>query len=178
LGAEGEEALAKKGWIKTRRHDNYTHGKKGLHLLGALDLPTTLEARRPLLLLLLLLLWWWRWRWHRGTGAPLRVVGLGAGLLGPASSSLTLLEGPRQATRRHDTTSVASPPLTPRTNWGRGAACSPFTLVQGVGGRGGGAGGHTSELGTPTRYTRDLDLAEGVPTASLANCHAALVEGR
>jgi uncharacterized membrane protein YgcG len=30
--------------------------EKGLHLLGALDLPVTLEARSPLLLLLLLLL--------------------------------------------------------------------------------------------------------------------------
>jgi hypothetical protein len=51
--------------------------EKGLHLLGALDFPATLEARRPLLLPLLLLLllllllvplgeitprWWWR-RW-------------------------------------------------------------------------------------------------------------------
>jgi hypothetical protein len=47
--------------------------KKGLHLLGALNLPATLEAGRPLPLLLLLLLvllplgrrrarwWWWRW---------------------------------------------------------------------------------------------------------------------
>ena len=56
LEAEGEEALASEGWVKTRRHDNYTRGKKGLHLLGALDLPATLEAGRPLLLLLLWLL--------------------------------------------------------------------------------------------------------------------------
>jgi hypothetical protein len=40
--------------------------KKGAHLLGALNLPATLEAGRslPLLLLLLMLLlpqgWWWR----------------------------------------------------------------------------------------------------------------------
>jgi hypothetical protein len=74
----------------------------------------TLEAGRPLLLLLLLLVplgeiiprccwrwrarrWWWlwwrqtRWLWWRRTGAPLRTLGLGAGLLRPASSSLTLL---------------------------------------------------------------------------------------
>jgi hypothetical protein len=77
LEAEGEEALASKGWVKTRRHNNCTRGKKGLHLLRAQDLPATLEAGRPLLLLLLLLLllplvplgeitprWWWR-RWRR-----------------------------------------------------------------------------------------------------------------
>jgi hypothetical protein len=74
LGAEGEEALTSKGWVKTNRHDKKTNGKKGLHSLGALDFPATLEAGRPLLLLWLLLLlllmlvpleeitprWWWR----------------------------------------------------------------------------------------------------------------------
>jgi hypothetical protein len=65
-----------------------------------------------------------------------------------------------------------------RANWGRGAACSPFTLVQGARGRDGGAGGHTGGLGTPSRYTGDLDPAEGVPTAGLTNYHAALVERR
>ena len=90
LGAEGEEALANKGWVKTRRHDSYTRGKKRLHLLGALDLPATLEVGRPLLLLLLIM---WRWRWHRGTSTPLRAGGLGPGLLGPASSPLALLGG-------------------------------------------------------------------------------------
>jgi hypothetical protein len=84
--------------------------EKGLHLLGALDFPVTLEARRsPLLLLLFLLLllllllvlpgvitpgWWWWWQ-NRRTHAPLRVVGLGAGLLGPACSPLALLGGLR-----------------------------------------------------------------------------------
>jgi hypothetical protein len=68
----------------------------------------TLEARRmPLLLLWLLLLllllllvslgvitprWWWWWRDLR-TNAPLRAVGLGAGLLDPTSSPLALLGG-------------------------------------------------------------------------------------
>jgi hypothetical protein len=148
LGAEGEEALAGKGWVKTLLHDNNTRGKKGLHLLGALDLPATLEVGRPLLLLLLLLLrllllvplgeitprrwwwwrdrrWWWRrwrrirWWWWRRTNAPLRALGLGAGLLGPASGPLTLLGGPnqeedpKQATRRCDTAGVASLPPTP-----------------------------------------------------------------
>jgi hypothetical protein len=60
----------------------------------------TLKARRSPLLLLLLVVplgvitprWWW-WRWDRRTDAPLRAVGLGAGLLGPTCSPLTLLGG-------------------------------------------------------------------------------------
>jgi hypothetical protein len=123
LGAEGEEALTSKGRVKTRRHDKWTYGKKGLHSLGALDFPATLEAGRLRLLLLLLLLllslllllvplgevtprWWWRWRtrrswwlwwwrtrwwWWQRTDVPLCALGLGAGLLGPTSSPLTLL---------------------------------------------------------------------------------------
>jgi hypothetical protein len=73
----------------------------------------TLEAGRPLLLLLLLVplgeiapgwwwrrrtqWWWWlwwqqtRWLWWRRIDVPLRGLGLGAGLLGPTSSPLTLL---------------------------------------------------------------------------------------
>jgi hypothetical protein len=38
--------------------------------------------------------WWW-WRRDRKTDAPLRAVGLGAGLLGPTSSPLALLGGLR-----------------------------------------------------------------------------------
>ena len=72
--------------------------KRGLHLLGSLDFLATLEAGRPLLLLLLLPLgvitargWWWRR--GRRTNVPLCTMGLGAGLLGPTSSPLALLEG-------------------------------------------------------------------------------------
>jgi hypothetical protein len=42
--------------------------------------------------------WWWRrwwrvrWWWWRRTDAPLRALGLGAGLLGPTSYPLMLLE--------------------------------------------------------------------------------------
>jgi hypothetical protein len=123
LGAEEEEALTSKGWVKTRRHDKQTNGKKGLHSLGALNFPATLEVGRPLLLQLLLLLlvvvplgeitprWWWRWRdrwwwwlrwrrtrwwWWWRTDAPLRTLGLGASLLNPTSSPLTLLGGPKK----------------------------------------------------------------------------------
>jgi hypothetical protein len=80
----------------------------------------TLEARRsPLQLLLLLLLlvslgvitprWWW-WRWDRRTDAPLRAVGLGAGLLGPTCSPLALLGG-LQNGRPVSVTHPASPLL-------------------------------------------------------------------
>jgi hypothetical protein len=55
----------------------------------------------------------WRWQWHRRIGTPLRALSLGAGFLGPTSSSLALLGGPRQATHRRDAASVASPPPTP-----------------------------------------------------------------
>jgi hypothetical protein len=103
----------------------------------------TLEARRsPLLLLLLLLLvllgvitpgWWW-WRQNRRTDVPLRVVGLGAGLLGPICSLLALLGG-LQNERPVSATQPASPLLLrpPGATWGGGTACSPFALVQGAG---------------------------------------------
>jgi hypothetical protein len=39
---------------------------------------------------------------------PLRALGLGVGLLGPTSSPLTFLGGPKQVTRRRDATGVAS----------------------------------------------------------------------
>jgi hypothetical protein len=41
-----------------------------------------------------------------------------------------------------------------------------------------GTRGRTGGLGTPSRYTRDLDPTEGVPTAGLTNRHTAIVEGR
>jgi hypothetical protein len=73
----------------------------------------------PLLLLLMLLLlvllgvitpgWWW-WRRDRETDAPLRVVGLGAGLLGPICSLLALLDG-LQNERPVSATQPASPLL-------------------------------------------------------------------
>jgi hypothetical protein len=71
----------------------------------------------PLLLLLLLLVllgvitpgWWWWWR-DRGTDAPLRVVGLGAGLLGPICSLLSFL-GELRNERPISATQPASPLL-------------------------------------------------------------------
>jgi hypothetical protein len=69
--------------------------------------------------------------------------------------------------------------------WGGGATCRPFALVQGAGGRGGGAGSssggagsHADSLGASSRRIGDPDPTVGVPAAGLANCHAALVEGR
>jgi hypothetical protein len=48
-----------------------------------------------------------------------------------------------------------------------------------LGGHGGtGTRTPTSGLGTPSRYTRDVDPTKGVSTAGLANRHAALIEGR
>jgi hypothetical protein len=103
--------LAEEAWPWEQRRKKPWQTDDGLRLVGmmirlvekgALDLPVTLEARRsPLLLLLLLLLvlpgviipgWWW-WRRHRRADAPLRVVGLGVGLLGPTCSPLALLGG-------------------------------------------------------------------------------------
>jgi hypothetical protein len=73
----------------------------------------------------------------------------------------------------------------PGAAWGRGAACSPFALVQGAGGRdggvgssGGGAGGHAGSLGASSQRIGGLDPAMGVPAAGLVNRNAALVEGR
>jgi hypothetical protein len=71
---------------------------------------------------------------------PLRALGLVAGLLGPTSSPLTLLGGPKQATRQRDAAGVASLPPTPGATWGESAACSPFTLVQGAWGTAGALG--------------------------------------
>jgi hypothetical protein len=212
LGAEGEEALANKGCVKTRRHDNCTRGKKGLHLLGALDLPTTLEVGRSLLLLLLLLWllllvvplgeitprwwwwrrdrwWWWWWRraqwwWWWSTTTPLRALGLGASLLGPASSPLALLDGSETRGVRDKRPIGATQPASPLflrppgATRGGGATCSPFTFVQRARGHGGSSGARTGGLGTPNWYTRDLDPTKGVPTTGLSNFHAALVESR
>jgi hypothetical protein len=77
-------------------------------------------------------------------------------------------------------TQPASPLLLrpPRATWGGGTACSLFALVQGAGGHGGiGAASHTSGLGTSNWCIEDLDPA-GVPAASVANHHAAVVKGR
>jgi hypothetical protein len=58
LEAEEEEALTGKGWVKTCRHKKLYSQEhwKSLDLLGALNLPVTLEVGRPLSLLLLPLL--------------------------------------------------------------------------------------------------------------------------
>jgi hypothetical protein len=67
--------------------------------------------------------WWWlwwrwtRWWWWWRTNAPLRALGLGAGLLGPTSSPLTLLGGfetndpsTRRSRRRLSSSDTLVPP--------------------------------------------------------------------
>jgi hypothetical protein len=92
--------------------------------------------------------WWWlwwrrtQWLWWRRTDAPLRVLGLGASLLGPTSSPLTLLRagllGPTGRGVRNKRSVGAAQPTSPLflqhpcATWGRGATCSPFALVQGA----------------------------------------------
>jgi hypothetical protein len=73
----------------------------------------------------------------------------------------------------------------PSATWGGGTARSPFALVQGARGRGGGAGSHgggagshAGRLGASSRRIGDPDPVVGVPAAGVANRHAALVEGR
>jgi hypothetical protein len=119
LGVEGEEALKTDDGLRLVGM-MIKLKEKGATLTWALDLPVSLEARSPLLLLLLFLLlllvplgeitprwWWWRrnrwwWWWRRNqwwwwrrrdrrADVPLRAVGLGARLLGPAWGPLALL---------------------------------------------------------------------------------------
>ena len=111
----------------------------------------TLEARRPsllllllrLLLLLLLLLpvpqgvitprwrWWWR---DQRTDVPLRAVGLGAGLLGPACSPLALLGGSKMsdpsARRSLHRLSSSDPPESPGAE---ALLAAPLPLSKGLG---------------------------------------------
>jgi hypothetical protein len=88
-------------------------------------------------------------------------------------------------TRRRGAVGAASLPPTPRCHLGRRSCLQPLALVQGAGGRGGGtgshgggAGSHAGSLGDSSWRVGDLDPAVGVPATGLANCHAALVEGR
>jgi hypothetical protein len=109
----------------------------------------TLEAGPSLLLLLLLLLllwllllvplgvitprWWW-WRRDRRTDAPLRTVGLGAGLLGPTCSPLTLLGGTETSdpsARRSLRRLSSSDP--PGATWAEALLATPLPLSKGLG---------------------------------------------
>jgi hypothetical protein len=174
--------------------------EKGLHLLGALDFPATLEAGRPLLLLLLQLLlllllllllvpvgeitprwWWWRdrwwwwwwqrwarwwwWRQDRRTDVPLRAIGLGAGLLGPTSSPLTLLGGPKQANCQCDACGVASLPLTPPPPpvppGAEALLVAPLPLSKGLGATAGALGAAPEGWGPPATAPRIWILRRG-----------------
>jgi hypothetical protein len=143
-----EEDLTSKDELRPVGIINRLIEKRGYTHLGpwTFQQPWKRDVGAPHLLLLLLLLlllvplgeitprwwwwrrdrwrWWWWWRrarwwWWRRTNAPLRALGLGTGLLGPTSSPLTLLGGPKQATRQRDAAGVASLPPTPRYHLGR-----------------------------------------------------------
>jgi hypothetical protein len=81
-------------------------------------------------------------------------------------------------TRWRGAVGVASLPPTPRYHLGRRNCLQPLCSCPRGGGRGGGAGSHAGGLGASSRRIGDLDPAVGVPTAGLANRHAALVKGR
>jgi hypothetical protein len=116
---------------------------------------------------------------------PLRTLGLGVGLLGPASYPLALLGEVRIKGRIRDerpvSTAQSVPPLSlqpPGTTRSGRTTHSPLTLVRGAEGQRGNSGAGIGGSRTPSRYTRDLNPTVGVPAAGLANRHAALVEGR
>jgi hypothetical protein len=88
------------------------------------------------------------------------------------------MSDPSARRSRHRLSSSDPPGATWGGGTGRGAACSPFTLVQGVGGHNGGARSHASRLGASSQRIRDPDPAVMVSPAGLTNCHATLIEGR
>jgi hypothetical protein len=152
----------------------------------------TLEARRsPLLLLLLrlLLLWlllvplgvitprrWW-WRWDRRTDVPLRAVGPGAGLLGPACTPLALLGGSKMsdpsARRSRRRLSSSDPPEPPGAE---ALLAAPLPLSKGLGATAGLALGATpagwgppagaSEIRIPRWGSRSLVWQTATPLSS------------
>jgi hypothetical protein len=104
---------------------------------------------------------------------PLRALGLGAGLLGPTSSPLTLLGadllgpngggggGPKQTIRRRDAAGVASLPPTPQCHLWRKSCLQPLcpyprggSRGRGAGSSGGGAGSRAGRLGASGRRVR------------------------
>jgi hypothetical protein len=113
--------------------------------------------------------WWWlwwrwtRWWWWWRTDAPLCALGLGASLLGPTSSPLTLLGGSKQMTRRHGAADIASLAPTPWCHLGQRNYLQPFCPCPRGGGRGGGAGSHAGRLGASSRRIRDPNSVVGGP---------------
>jgi hypothetical protein len=94
--------------------------------------------------------WWWWWR----TDAPLRTLGLGAGLLGPTSSPLTLLGGSEinDLSARHNRRrlSASDPPGPPRAEE---LHATPLPLSKGRGGATGALGATAGALGaTPADW--------------------------
>jgi hypothetical protein len=131
--------------------------------------------------------------WWRRTDAPLRTLGLGVGLLGPASSPQTFFGagllgpngGPKQTICRCDAAGTASLPPIPRRRLGRRSCLQPLCPCPRGGGRDGGVGSssggtrsHAGRLRASVQRIGDLDPAVGVPATGLANRHATLIEGR
>jgi hypothetical protein len=137
----------------------------------------------PLLLLLLVPLgeinprWWWRWWdrwrwwlrwrrtrwwWWRRTDAPLHALGLGASLLGPASSPLTLLGGSATndslARRSRRRLSSSDPPVPPGAEE---PLAAPLPLSKGRGTAVGALAATAGTLGaTPAGWGPPVDASE------------------
>jgi hypothetical protein len=101
-------------------------------------------------------LWWrWtRWWWWQRTDAPLRALGLGAGLLSPTSSPLTLLGGSEMnelsARRSRCRLSSSDPPVPPGAEE---LPAAPLPLSKGRGAVTGALGATTGALGaTPADW--------------------------
>jgi hypothetical protein len=98
--------------------------------------------------------WWWlwwrrtRWWWWKRTNAPLRALGLGAGLLSPTSSPLTLLGGSKtndpSAWRNRSRLSSSDTPVPPRAEE---LPAAPLPLSKGRGAAAGALGATTGALG-------------------------------
>jgi hypothetical protein len=110
---------------------------------------------------------------------PRRAVGLGASLLGPACSPLTLLGGSvtSDPSARRSLHRLSS--SDPGSYLGRRRRLHPLCPCPRGWGHGGvGAGRRTGGWGTSSRCIEDPDPAVGVLAAGLVNRHAALVKGR
>jgi hypothetical protein len=94
--------------------------------------------------------WWWWWRRDRRADAPLRAMGLGARLLGPACGPLALL-GRLRNERPINATQPASPLLLrrPGATWAEALLVFPLPLSKGLGATAGALGAAPAGWGPP-----------------------------